>query len=69
MATTIDGPLPDLTLETTAFLAIDAGDTSAVITRVVIHVSQEAPEPEIVEAVVPPLFAYGPSTIGGLSET
>lgn len=59
MTTTISTTLPDLDLEAQATLTVDAGDASAVLKEVTVHVSQNAPQDELAPFVVSPLFAYG----------
>jgi hypothetical protein len=59
MATNVSAPLPDLNLEEQSILTIDTGDPGAVITEVVIHVSQEIQGLEQVLPSLLPLYVRG----------
>ena len=66
MPTDVSAPLPDLSLEQSSILAIDTGDANALITGVVIHVSQTVPELPLKIDLLPPLLVHEPlATIGG----
>ena len=43
MATDVSTALPDLTLDSNATIEVDTGDVNAIITSLVIHVSQNIP--------------------------
>ncbi len=59
MATRIKGPFPDLDWPDQAIITVDAGDSSAVITGLVIHLSQDVPEDVLAVPPFTPLFVYG----------
>jgi hypothetical protein len=44
MATDVSTALPDLTLDSNATIEVDTGDVNAIITSLVVHVSQDAPQ-------------------------
>jgi hypothetical protein len=58
MPVDVSAPMPDLTLEESSILTIDTGDPGAVITQVVIHVSQEIPDVRTTIKLLPPQLAY-----------
>ncbi len=64
MATRIKGPFPDLDWPNQAIITVDAGDSSAVITGLVIHLSQDVPEDLPPVALVPPVLAHQHGTGG-----
>lgn len=64
MATDTSAPLPDLTLEEKSQLVVDTGDVGAIITRIVIHFSQDVPEADVKPEKVGPLLAYVPQEDG-----
>ncbi len=59
MANDVSGPLPDLDWPNEAILHVNAGDSSAVITGLVIHLSQDVPEDVVNAQPYVPLFVYG----------
>ena len=61
MATRLKSAFPDLDWPEQAIIAVDAGDASAVITGLVIHLSQDVPEDVLTAEAFTPLFAYGKS--------
>ncbi len=61
MATRIKGPFPDLDWPDQAIITVDAGDSSAVITGLVIHLSQDVPQEAIKLDTVPPVLISQPS--------
>ncbi len=61
MPVTIDGALPDLTLEENSVLTVDSGDVNNIITSLVIHFAQDTP-PELLRfPEVPVLLAHEPA--------
>jgi len=54
--------LPDIDWPDQAIIAVDTGDANAVITSMVIHLSQDTPE-DLIPQPGPfvPLFTYGPA--------
>jgi hypothetical protein len=58
MATNVSAPLPDLDLEASSIITVDAGDAAAVITRMVVHFTQNAPELPTKLEPFTPLFVY-----------
>ncbi len=58
MATRIKGPFPDLDWPDQAIITVDAGDSNAVITGLVIHLSQDVPEDVPPIALIPPVLAH-----------
>lgn len=63
MANDVSAPLPDLDWPDQAIIAVDAGDASAKITRLVIHLSQDVPQEVADSLVLNPLLAYGPTAV------
>lgn len=61
MATHLSGPLPDLTLEEKSVLVVDTGDAAVLITRLVIHFSQDVPELPQTFPAIPVLLAHEPA--------
>jgi hypothetical protein len=61
MPTTVSAPLPDLDLEGSSVIVVDTGDTDAIITRMVVHFTQDVPEEAVKVTPAQPLFAYGPT--------
>ncbi len=61
----LSAPLPDLDWPDQAVITVDAGDSSAVITGLVIHLSQDVPADVVPVAPYTPLFVYGPGTNTG----
>jgi hypothetical protein len=59
MPTDVSAPLPDLDLRDQSILTVDTGDPNAIITSLVIHVSQDIPAEAL--ALLPPLLAYLPT--------
>jgi hypothetical protein len=59
----ISAPLPDVDLRSSSIVTVDAGDPNAVITQLVIHVSQDLPEQPVKVTPFVPLFSYGPETV------
>lgn len=59
MANEVSSPLPDLDWPDQAVISVDLGDPSAVITKFVIHLSQDVPEELIPVESFKPLFTYG----------
>jgi hypothetical protein len=57
MPTDVSAPLPDLDLRDQSLMTVDTGDPNAIITSLVIHVSQQAPD-DLLEPSGP--FAYTP---------
>lgn len=53
--------LPDLDLETDSTVIVDAGDPSAVITALTIHVRQGAPDVPLEIPAVEPLLGWAPT--------
>lgn len=64
MADDVSAPLPDLDLKEQSILTVDTGDNNAVITQLVIHLSQDAP-PEAVASLTP-LLTFTPLSGGAL---
>lgn len=64
MATTVSAPLFDLNLEEQSLLVANTGDVNAIITRIVIHFSQEVPAVEQKIDLVPPLLNRLPQGVG-----
>jgi hypothetical protein len=58
MPTNVSAPLPDLTLEEQTILTIDTLDAGAIISSVVIHVSQDVPDLPTKIQLLPPLYAH-----------
>ncbi len=58
MSDDISAPLPDLDWPNEAILHVNAGDSSAVITGLVIHLSQDVPEDVAKIALIPPVLAH-----------
>ena len=58
MPTDLSAPLPDLNLQDQSILTVDAGDSSAVITLLTIHLSQDVPDDLLPVAPLPPLMSY-----------
>jgi len=56
--TDVSAPLPDLDLRDQSILTVDTGDANAIITKLVIHVSQDIPAEAL--AQLPPLLAHIP---------
>ncbi len=54
----LSAPLPDLDWPDQAVITVDAGDSSAVITGLVIHLSQDVPEDVVPIPLVPPVLAH-----------
>ncbi len=59
MTDDVSAPLPDLDLREQSILTVDTGDDDAVVTQLVIHVSQDAPASAF--ATLPPLLNQTPS--------
>ncbi len=57
--TDVSAPLPDLTWPDQATITVDTGDANAVITGLVIHLSQDVPEDVVNAQPYVPLFVYG----------
>ncbi len=64
MTDDVSAPLPDLDWPDQAIITVDAGDSSAVITGLVIHLSQDVPEDLPPVALVPPVLAHQHGTGG-----
>lgn len=64
MATRLKSSFPDLDWPDQAIISVDAGDASAVITSLVIHLSQDVPAEILKAANVTPLFAYADEAPG-----
>lgn len=64
MATRIKSAFPDLDWPDQAIISVDAGDASAVITGVVIHLSQDVPAEALKIPSLPPVVTYGPEAPG-----
>lgn len=64
MATLVSAPLPDLDLEEQSIIVVDTGDAAAIITRMVVHFTQAAPD-DVAANLEPvaPLFAYAPEAV------
>lgn len=60
MPVDVSTALPDLDLQSQALLTVDTGDPGALITQMVIHVSQDIP-PALL-ATLPQLLAVEPNT-------
>lgn len=60
MATDVSTALPDLTLDSNATLEVDTGDANAIITSLVIHVSQDIPQ-EALDAIGQMQLVPGPA--------
>jgi hypothetical protein len=58
MPTDVATSLPDLDLRDQSILTVDTGDPNAIITSLVIHVSQDIPAEAL--ALLPPLLAHIP---------
>lgn len=58
MPTDVSAPLPDLTLKDESILTVDTGDPAAIITSIVVHFAQDAPESVLEQQ--PPLLAHLP---------
>ncbi len=59
MSDDVSAPLPDLDWPNEAILHVNVGDSSAVITGLVIHLSQDVPEDLVPVKPFTPLFVYG----------
>jgi hypothetical protein len=59
MTDDVSAPLPDLDWPDRAIIAVNAGDTNAKITKLVIHLSQDVPEDLTPVQPFVPLFTYG----------
>lgn len=64
MAVDVSAPLPELELAAAAIVRVDTGDAAAIITRLVVHVSQDAPELVNDAPLTPPLLAH--EQLGGI---
>ena len=62
MANDVSAPFPDLDWPDQAIISVNAGDSSAVIKKMTIHLSQDAPDELLNFAELPPIFVYGPNT-------
>jgi len=51
---------PQLTWRDQSVITVDAGDSSAIITKLTIHLAQDTPEELLPNAPVAPLLAYEP---------
>jgi len=58
MATDVATSLPDLDLRDQSILTVDTGDANAIVTRLIIHVSQDIPVEVL--GLLPPLLAHLP---------
>ncbi len=58
MTDDLSAPLPDLDWPDQAVITVDAGDPNAVITSLVIHLSQDVPEDVVKIALIPPVLAH-----------
>lgn len=58
MPTDVSAPLPDLNLRDQSILTVDSGDAAAIITRIVVHLSQDLPAAAIKQ--LPPVLANVP---------
>jgi hypothetical protein len=63
MATRIAAPFPDVDLEEKSIIEVDTGNANAVITRVVVHFTQDIPDLDEKFAVLNPLLTYGPDAV------
>ncbi len=61
MPADLSAPLPDLDWPNEAILHVNAGDSSAVITGLVIHLSQDVPQEAIKLNTIPPVLVSKPS--------
>ena len=60
MASFVSAPLPALDLDSNATLTVDTQDPLAIVTQVVVHLTQDVPETAITPEPVPPILAYVP---------
>lgn len=63
MPTFVSAPLPDLDMEESSTIVVDAGDPAAVITSMVIHFTQDIPA-DFVIPKLPPVITYGAEAPG-----
>ncbi len=59
MADDVSAPLPELSWPDQAIITVATGDASALITRLVIHFSQDVPEDAVTVEPYTPLFVFG----------
>lgn len=63
MATTnVATPLPDITWPDQAVITVDSGDNNALVSSVVIHLSQDVPDDVAAVAEFTPAFVYSRTT-------
>ena len=60
MATDLASSFPQITWRDQSLITVDAGDSSAIITTMTIHLDQDTPEELLPNAPVAPLLAYEP---------
>ena len=60
MPADLSDSFPQLTWRDQSIVTVDAGDSSAVITTMTIHLAQDTPEDLLPNAPVAPLLAYEP---------
>jgi hypothetical protein len=58
MTTLISAPLPDLDLEESSIISVDTGDAAAIITRMVVHFTQDVPALPDKFDLIPPILAH-----------
>ncbi len=58
MADDLSAPLPDYDWPDQAILAVDAGDSSAKITKFTIHLRQDLPVDEVKIPLLPPVLVH-----------
>jgi hypothetical protein len=58
MGTRIAAPFPDVDLEEKSIIEVDTGNNGALITRVVVHFTQDIPDLEAAVQPFVPIFKY-----------
>jgi hypothetical protein len=58
MPAIVSAPFPDLDLEEKSIIEVDTGDNGALITRVVVHFTQDIPDLETAVQPFVPVFKY-----------
>lgn len=67
MPTFVSAPLPDLAMEESSRIVVDAGDPGAVITSMVIHFMQNVPIEALTIPLLPPTLVHEPREAPGLT--